>query len=221
MKHTAIFREANPMVKSAIAEIAAKAVANGISFILSKEDAVIYSGDTTQTPCSGYFCGNDQSGEKILAVATGKPLKQWLPVLLHESSHMDQYLEDCDAWKNIVMPDGTDSSDALFEWIGGKDVENPRDLAIRSLQVELDCEKRTVQKIIDFGLEDYIEPLEYIQKANAYIYFYLYVLETRKFYTKGNEPYTNAMVWSAAPSHFAGDYTKIPELLHEAFRKYM
>lgn len=221
MKYNTIARETNPMVKSALAETAAKAVANEISFFLSKDDHVIYSGDTTQTPCSGFFTGNDRTNEKILAVATGKPLKQWLPVLLHESCHMDQYLEDCQEWRNIVMPDGTDSSDALFEWIGGKDCDNPRDLALRSLQVELDCEKRTVQKIIYFSLEDYIEPLEYIQKANAYVYFYLYVLETRKFYTKGNEPYINPMVWSAAPTHFNGNYEKIPSLLHEAFKKYL
>lgn len=208
-------------VQDVILDTVTTAVSNGITVILSKDDAVIHSADETKTPCAGFFCGNDVENDLQIAVAMGKPIKEWLPVFLHESSHMDQYLENCDAWKNIVLEDGTDTSDALFNWIAGKDVDNIRDCALRSLNVELDCEKRTLQKIHHYELWDYINAEEYIQKSNAYVYFYLYMLETRKFYEKGKAPYTIKEVWSAAPMHFNGDYTVIPEELYRAFKQYL
>lgn len=210
-----------PEIKLILADVVSKAIENNIEIILSNKDRVVYSGDSSNTECAGYFCENEKTGERILAVATDVPLKHWITVLLHESSHMDQYLENCQEWQDCKMEDGSDSTDALFKWIDGANIDNIYDIGMRSLRVELDCEKRTVKKIMDYNLYDHIDVIEYIKKANAYIYFYLYVLETRKFYTKGNEPYTNSMIWSVAPVHFQGDYSTIPQPLYDAFKEYI
>lgn len=208
-------------ISHAVADIMLAAISNNVEVIISNNSHVIYHGDNSETPCSGYFSGNDVIGERILAVGTGKSIKEWLPVFLHESSHMDQYLENCKEWRNCKLDDGRDSTDLLFDWIGGVEIDNSLEIAMKSLMVELDCERRTVAKILKYNLEDYIEPLEYMQKANSYVYFYLYVAETRKFYTKGKEPYNNPMIWSVAPPHFLGDYSKIPRPLYDAFKRYI
>lgn len=204
-----------------ISETAVTCIENGIDFILSGKDAVFYAGDDPPVACAGYFCGNDVEGIKILATATGKPMEEWLPILLHESSHMDQYLEKSDAWMNITLPDGREATDELFAWFAGKEIENPADIAARALNVELDCERRTLAKILKYGLQDVIDPVEYVKKANSYVYFYLHCLKSRSFYKRGNAPYMNDKVWTVAPDNFDGDYTKIPEALAAAFDEHM
>lgn len=210
-------------IRNAIADCAATCIEHEINLVLSNQRHVIYAHDSTQTPCSGYFTANKVLNSYELAVATGKPLEEWLPVLLHESSHMDQYLEMDQAWVNCTMPDGSDSSDALFEWIGGREYSEDeiKDIAMRSLYVELDCEKRTLDKVRQYELEYFINPATYVMKANSYIYFYLFVLETREFYTRGYEPYNVEDVWKYAPGGFDNDYTKIPPALRIAFEKHM
>ena len=74
---------------------------------------------------------------------------------------------------------------------------------------------------MQYDLERLINPLEYIQKANSYIYFYLFIREYGSFYDPENKPYDNHLVWTKAPSHFNGDYTKIPEQLLRAYREHL
>ena len=208
-----------------LADVSSKCVLNGISFHLHNTANVVYDGDGTE--CSGFFNGAED--DKSLEVAFNKPTRDWLPVLLHESCHMDQYLENAKVWQDITMPDGSESTDMLFQWAAGNAAEKRviesmldlDDIINRALQVELDCERRTLEKIISYDLIDFINPIEYIQKSNSYIYFYLFIKEYGAFYDAKNKPYENHMIWSAAPSHFNGDYTKIPPLLLEAFRKHL
>ena len=70
-------------------------------------------------------------------------------------------------------------------------------------------------------MEHILDPIEYAKKANAYIYFYLYVKRVRQFYATGFEPYSVQAVWSAAPDNFDGDYTKIPSDLERAFEMHL
>jgi len=44
--------------------------------------------------------------------------------------------------------------------------------------------------------------LEYIQKANAYTLFYLFVSDERVWYTIGKEPYRLPTVWKQFPKSF-------------------
>lgn len=208
-----------------LADVSSTCVQHGISFHLHNSKNVVYDGDGTE--CSGFFNGAED--DKTLEVAFGKPTKDWLPVLLHESCHMDQYIENAKAWQDITMPDGTESTDVLFQWAAGTDADKRiiesmvdlDDLISRALHVELDCEKRTLDKIISYDLTDFINPVEYVKKANSYIYFYLYIKEYGTFYDPNNKPYENSFVWSVAPEHFGGDYTKIPDLLLSAFREHL
>ena len=51
-----------------------------------------------------------------LAVAVGKPVEDWVPVFAHESSHMDQFIDDISWWD-----ERSPSCDILDLWLGDKE----------------------------------------------------------------------------------------------------
>lgn len=69
------------------------------------------------------------------------------------------------------------------------------DYVVRTLQVELDCERRALTMIQDFGLDVGVSPGEYAQQANAYVLFYHAMALRRRWYQIGREPYNLPEVW--------------------------
>lgn len=200
-------------------DLSINCVSNNITLRLEQSSHVVAADGISS---SGYFTSEPHP---VLAVAVGKPMQQWLPVVLHESSHMDQFLENCEQWKQLTLPDGNDAVEQLFEWTAGKILHSTgyvTECVRRTINVELDCEIRTLHKIKKYSVGDIINPNDYIKQANSYIYFYSYVLLTGKFYTPGKEPYNNPKVWKHAPSQFNSleDYMTIPAELLEAFKRH-
>lgn len=200
-------------------DLAVKCVSNKIDLILEHSTHVIAEDGVK---CSGYFTSEPHAR---LAVAMKKPLQQWLPVILHESSHMDQFLENCAEWKALKLPDGSDAVEQIFEWVSDNTLHSREyisDCIDRAIAIELDCEIRTVDKIMRYSVSDLIKISTYIQQANSYVYFYRYVLETGKFYSPGKEPYNNPNVWKHAPSQFLPleAYEHVPVNLLSAFRQH-
>lgn len=160
---------------------------------------------TDSIRCHGFFC--DHAME--LVVACHKPVEKWLPIMVHESCHRDQWSAKSPIWTRKI--ESEDPLTCVFEWLDGK-----REIPKRKLRpylqavsnIELDCERRAVQKIIDGDLPIDVTP--YIQRANAYVYFYLALEYTRKWYAKGRAPHQLEEVWRHMPKHFDCDYTKIP-----------
>lgn len=198
-------------VKIFIEDLKEMAKENNINLKLVKTPGVKYVGSDFMV--NGYF----DEVSRTLACSLGKDISQWLPVLLHEGSHMDQFLEQVPSWTNNVGLDKTD------EWLSGEDV----DLELiskeikTSIDVELDCEKRTVEKIKKYNLQNIIDVKEYIQKSNAYILFYLWMKKNRKWYTIGKEPYNIPQVVSSMPSNFDINYTQLDPKIEEIFDKYL
>ena len=154
---------------------------------------------------------SDDTHEKILSVATGKAKAKWFQTFIHESCHMDQSIEKARVWKDLKVGESAEAPDLVFMWLDHI-IELNKDQLSRyiqkSLMVELDCEKRSAKKIVDYNLPHDVQ--EYTQRANAYVYFYLMVQRTRKWYKIGREPYNTKAVWSQMPNHFFNDYTTIP-----------
>ena len=167
-------------------------------------------------PCSGYFV---DYGNPTLAVAMGKPVDQWVMVLAHESSHMDQWIEKSSAWTNNFV-NGKESVDYIDEWCNGKDIseEELNDLIKRSIGEEWDCERRTIEKAKEYNLPINIK--EEAQKANSYILFYTMLKETRKWNKPGQAPYQIKEVWSQMPDTFDMDYSVVPDEIKELYLKY-
>lgn len=158
--------------------------------------------------CGGYF----DSENNVLAYASKNP--NALNILIHESCHLDQWIEDED-WFNSF-----DSMEIIDKWLEGKEFDKEQlEKAInQSIELELDCEKRSVEKIKEYGLD--IDTKEYTRKANAYLFFYRWILETRRWSTPKNSPYRNPEIYNASPSRFLTNYSVIPSKLRAMFAKH-
>jgi len=187
-------------VKSFIKNLQERCAENGINLLIKNKTGIPYVTDGGFM-VNGYF---DEEA-KVLACAAGKDISQWLTILIHESSHMDQFLEGVPEWTNNLGLNETD------KWLSGDDVDMKKvtDEIKTSIQVELDCEKRTVKKIKKWGLDNIVDTDEYIQKANAYIMFYLWMKENRKWYEIGREPYNLPEIFKEMPKTFDNDYSEL------------
>lgn len=162
---------------------------------------------------NGYFTdGNDGEGHQPrLAIANG-PNK--LDVLIHEYCHMQQYLEQSPEWVALI------DNGQIWEWLGGEDgfTEQELDESFKaSYNIELDCERRSIAQHREWqtGLNE----AEYIQKANAYTMFYIFMRENRLWYKSGKEPYALREVWSKMPSTFDFNRIEVYSQVYRLFEK--
>lgn len=181
----------------------------GIKFILSTEAYVMLG---KENKCNGYF--DDVS--KVLTVGINKPLNQWFSTLVHESCHFDQWRENCKAWRDYYADSCSDN--ILDKILSGEVVlseeENKRYFAI-SRDLELDCERRTIDKIRKYNLP--IDIKEYTRSAAAYILFYNYVAKYKKWYIIGKEPYNTKELIAVMPDTLDGDFSKLEPALEPLF----
>ncbi len=191
----------NSNIKKLIADIADKCVRHNISLRLENTNLL----DTDDLACSGYF------DEKVLAVATKKPkINDWLDVLIHESCHLDQWSEKAKVW----IPDDIGLT-IVEKWIKGKNINKKKvfEAFKNTILLELDCEKRTVKKAKKYKINLNFD--EYIQKANSYLFAYVYTLENKKWYAA---PYENPNIYKKMPKKFLSvnqyfeQYNKYSEL---------
>jgi hypothetical protein len=199
-------------IKVFIEELKVYTKEHNVKLNLSPENGVQF--EEGGIMCNGYFDGNS-SGSGTLACALGKDVSQWLIILLHESCHMDQWIEQVPAWTENESGMGN-----ISEWIEGNDDVDMSliDKEIRlSMDCEIDCEKRTVEKIKKYGFDSIINVEEYIQKSNAYVLFYLWMRKNRSWYKIGKEPYNIPQVVSVMPKTFDIDYTVLDPKIEKVY----
>lgn len=189
------------------------ASAHDIKMTLSPERTVSCEG----VPVNGFFIGGEGIADE-LACAIGQPFEQWIQVFLHESCHMDQYIEDSDTWNDTMITPTIEAGDVMQMWIDGLvelTAQQKENIIGRARDVELDCEKRSVEKIKKYNLPIDID--EYIQKANAYVLFYNVIKVTRSWYKTDREPYNLEEVWRKMPTHFDLHYTVLSDDIRQVF----
>lgn len=190
----------NQSVKKFIIDVAETCIRNNISFNLLAEE-VIECGAGIEV--SGYF------DEKTLTVCTDKKEQEWLSILVHESSHMDQYLQQCEHWKNDYCVDVLDSWLAKEQDIKDDEIE---ECVQNCIMLELDCERRALRKIKKYKLP--IDTELYIQKANSYLFSYWATFRYRKWYSF---PYQRPTIYKKMPKVLltADDYlNKYHDYIH-------
>lgn len=190
------------LVTKTLDYIKSSAKENGVTVKISKYKNVRLNNFL----CSGYFMY--ERTPPLLAFATGKPTKDWIGVAIHESCHMDQWIEQCPVWTNSIMTDYGEPMNIIEKWIDGREIEDSflRKNIYNALDIELDCEKRSVEKMKMLGLDEYIDPVEYTQKSNSYVLFYLALYRTRQWYKPHKKPYDLEAVWSKMPKTWRVDY---------------
>ena len=171
--------------------------------------------DLNLTECSGHF---SDYPKPCLTVNSNDKISDWLPIFVHESCHKDQYLEDTDIW-NKKIGNEYDALEIFDMWLEHHvELEQQQLKSVLDIivQVELDCELRSVEKIQKYNLDININ--EYIQKANSYIWYYHAVAHTRK-YSDLDSPYVNSKVWNKMPLDFSKNYSKISSKLLKLYLK--
>jgi len=172
--------------------------------------------------CEGFRVGGYfDSEDSVLAVAMKRPFGAWVRILVHEYSHFEQCRYDVPAWRNSTMPNGEDSGQILWDWIEKKGKVTDRrlvDAMYRTLDVELDCERRAVENLKRFGLPINVEA--YARQAAAYMYFHPYSVIRRRWYRPRHAPYMYPEIIKAMPVTLAGDFRKISAETILLFDKY-
>jgi hypothetical protein len=167
------------------------------------KDALVPCNDGSM--CNGYFIDEPHP---ILAVACGQPSLSWFQVLLHEGSHMDQWIEKSPYWDAGKVL-GVEAISIIELWVQGfieLTEENKWDIFRAARNVELDCERRTLAKIQagQFKVEG-LTADGYARRGNAYILYYNMLGQSRTWYNPGSEPYNMEQVYKVMPPLFYGD----------------
>lgn len=179
---------------------------HNISINLPKSRQVMHN----NMHCAGYF----DDSIKELSVACGRNLQKWLPVFVHETCHLDQWIEQIEIWNARI--NGLDPLPMIDAWLL-KEVEldpSTKQLAFDCVAaIELDCEQRSVEKIKKYNLP--INIPNYIKKSNAYVWSYRLVQETRDWDHAAAHEFPK--IWRAMPKHFYNDYSILPTEISEIF----
>ena len=205
-------RFTDPSIAGFLRYIGWKTAQLSVEFRLVDAPSVPYNGNP-EIPVSGFFVAQPTP---VLGVAIGKEPEEWLEILAHESSHMDQWAENSPAWTGNIMSDGREAVDWIDEWISGKELSQEvlEKAVVAAKAVELDCEVRTISKIRSFSLPLLVE--KYAQRANAYVHFYSHVAKTRTWNETGRAPYQLEEVWGKAPKFLVEEATPEMEAAYNA-----
>ena len=177
--------------------------------IVSKNTEFVYSGENDSVPSAGYF----SSDPLELVISLKASIENTMSLLIHESCHMDQYLNNRVTWEKSLT-----SYSIFYNWIAGDNTYDEHEIqtaADDAIDLELDCERRSVEKIKKYNLP--LDIATYKRRANAYLYAISYFSTTRKYHPK---IYAKADVWTKAPINFKKNYQKIPVKLLKSYQNY-
>jgi hypothetical protein len=154
---------------------------------------------------SGYF--QDEPAELVTAIKMAED--KWLPILVHESCHMDQWLENTNIWQlqNSKYGDINSILDNRLKGDKNCTVKQFKEALKKCLRLELDCEKRSVKKIKKYNLP--IDVKDYIKKANAYIFLYSIMESTYKWCD--TSPYKINEIYKIMPDKFL----RVKDYIHD------
>lgn len=159
----------------------------GIEVYLGRGKRVVLEGNRLS---NGWFSADDMK----LSCAIGKPVDEWIRILAHEHSHLDQWYEGTRFFSQAYG----DAMSAVDGWLDGgfylhKHIRKSIEM---TAECEADCEIRTLKKIEELDLP--IDKTDYIRKSNAYILFHGYMHRERVWYKTA--PYEIESILTKMPS---------------------
>ena len=188
---------------------------HNISINLSSNDYVYFN----MLRCGGYFDENNLT----FAVGCGGQPEDWLPIFTHETCHVDQWLQNHNLFEAFCKTDITgllpdDGPSRIFDdWLMHKlelSDESLNALIFAIISLELDCEKRAVEKIKIWNLP--IDLDWYIQQSNQYLWSHWVMKLSRNW----NSASLNEKIFSLLPTDFNQDYSCLPGNIFDIFLKY-
>lgn len=161
----------------------------------------------------GLYDGDAHTLTVCVTDSEGKIHQDWLKLFIHESCHMDQDIEQVSVWLASEISD-TNAFTIVDEWLNGIIELSPKQIEtyIDMMQaIELDCEKRAIAKIKKYKLK--IDQTQYIKEANAYLYFYEALKETRKWTKPGKGAYRIPEIVAICPDTYQKEYKSNREVI--------
>ena len=165
-------------------------------------------------------CGYFSESDKEIKIDISE--KNWLEVLVHEFCHFLQYIEDEPTYKTLEQEENILTE--FWEW-----VENERELNTnrkryvcrKVLEMELNCEKRSIEMIRKFDLP--IDINEYIFGAYVYIHYFNFVKKYRTW-LKDDVSLGNITEIKTISEKYGGmtleqDFKTLPKEYEDEFKK--
>jgi hypothetical protein len=190
--------EIPPEFRQFVAHVKRRCKANRIELVMSPSRNVVVT-DSFSTDCAGYF----DDVNRTLVVACGKPFNDWIEILVHEYSHMEQWLGD-ERWSHW-----SDCCYNLWAWLDKDRIMNNAqltELMDGMIELERDCEVRALENIRRWNLP--INKSRYARKANLYLYSYRAMPVIRKFPTG---LYDNKALIDMCPPRMYKRYESVPK----------
>lgn len=203
-----VFDKNHPGYKRFLKDTRAIARDNNIKIRITK-DEFIYDAESSSKSI-GYF---DSEGRE-LASSNFNDFPVFVRNFIHETCHMDQFLYNPYLWSKC-----SPGYDVFFHWLETKSIYNREvieEAMYDIIRLEKDCEFRSIAKIKKYALP--IDIKDYIKRANAYLYGYLFFFEKRKWIPA---VYQNPDILKHVPTRIPKEYKKIPRKLHAAFNRYL
>lgn len=165
--------------------------------------------------CGGYFSFD----KKELAVSCVLNDYWFINLLVHEYSHMEQWLDN-DPCLHTMMRGGIDAGTLIGKWINGVNYKNSsiKQAINLTIELELNCEKRAVENIKKFELP--IDIKQYAKQANTYLYFHRYMKKKRKWeFNKSPLDLDNVIYFM--PDTLDQNYNRLPRVYYDLFEAYI
>jgi hypothetical protein len=171
-------------VRALMADITATAQQHGVTIRYGQGKRIRLS---ARQYVGGYF----DDANRQLVVATNLPLLRWVEVLVHESCHMDQWIQGCRYWNADL-----DQSYNVFDRFISGAVEPDIEWALDNIvMLEADCERRSYKKLLRYQIP--VSITDYAKKANAYLLSHKAMWHYQSWYKVG--PYKHRRTWCQMP----------------------
>lgn len=179
--------------------------ANQIGLSLYDQKFIIEDGNKF----GGWFC---PVKKQLHCSFPNKLQTKFVELLIHESCHMDQFLNQTPKW---VKEQNNDSLSIFWEWLKNPTKININPHLLNVQLMEAECEQLSIQKIIDLDLG--INTQQYTQKANSYLLFYSVLKETKKW--TDYPPYKFKDIWRGLPDKILSNFEISEDLKQLYFDK--
>lgn len=157
----------------------------------------------------GWF---DADNKELHCAFPDKIQTKYVELLVHESCHMDQWIENTKYW---TIERRNNSLTEVWKILKGEKV-NKLKYHLRNVQMmEAECEKMSIEKIKDYDLGINIE--RYAMKANSYLLFYSVLIETKKW--TDYPPYKFKDIWRGLPDKILSNFEISEDLKQLYFDK--
>ena len=157
----------------------------------------------------GWF---DADNKELHCAFPDKIQTKYVELLVHESCHMDQWIENTKYW---TIERRNNSLTEVWKILKGEKV-NKLKYHLKNVQMmEAECEKMSIQKIKDYDLGINIE--RYAMKANSYLLFYSVLVETKKW--TDYPPYKFKDIWRGLPDKILSNFEISEDLKQLYFDK--